>query len=294
VTFYGIMAFHESYKKNLPIMKTLLLLAGMLTCAMVQAQPEPTKDEMAFEHAITLYEDDRKEEALLAFYEFMTVYPDSRLRPSAHFNIGVLQFQRQHYEAATHAFKEILNADYNELDANSLMEPYMLYKHQSSRFLAEISLEQKDYKAVEEYIHLFEYVYPYQHFCGNELSAYAIYKATMKARLYEGQQKVGKAIQILVPYTFQYALASNEALLDLLINILYRHYPQEQVQQELNNALASIQIKNRKRNTDVTMTLFGETVHLDDLLFDIEDSDQQDLDHYQKMVKENILFVRFL
>jgi len=275
-------------------MKTLLLLAGMLPCAMVQAQPEPTKDEMAFEHAISLYADDRQDEALLAFYEFMTVYPDSPLRPSAHFNIGVLQFNRQHYEVAAGVFKQILNEEYNEFDSNSLMEPYKLYKHQSCRFLAEISFEQKDFKAAEEYIHLFENVYPYQHFCGNELTAYAIYTATMKARLYEGQQKVEKAIQTLIPFTFQNSLASNEELLDLLINILYRHYTKEQVQQELTNAIASIQIKSKKRDTDVTMTLFGERIRFDDFMFDFEGDEKHDVTYYQKIAKENILFTRFL
>jgi tetratricopeptide (TPR) repeat protein len=145
-------------------MKPLLILLAGMVCTVLQAQPTLTKDELAFEHALSLYEDERIEESVLALYEFMATFPNSPLRGRAHYNLGLIQFQRQHWDAAATAFKEILAADYNELDSNNLMEPYTLYKHHSACLLAEISLEQKDYKAAEEYIHVFEVVYPYQHF----------------------------------------------------------------------------------------------------------------------------------
>ncbi|MEQ1588328.1 MAG: tetratricopeptide repeat protein [Cyclobacteriaceae bacterium] len=273
-------------------MKTLLLLLAGMGCMVLQAQPTVTKDQLAFEYALSLYEDERFEECTLAFYEFMAAFPNSPLRGRAHYNLGLIQFQRQHWDAAAAAFKEILAADYNELDANSLMEPYALYKHQSCRLLAEIRLEQKDYKAAEEYIRLFEDVYPYQHFCGNELTAYAIYLATMKAHVYEGQQKIEKAIRTLVPFVFDNALASNTELLDLLINILYRHYGADEIRHELNTALATIDVKKGKRG-GATMMLYGEKVDMNSYYFE-EDDQRHDLAYYQARAKETILFTRFL
>lgn len=270
-------------------MKTFLFLVGMLTCALLPSQAQQTADELAFANAIDLYEDGRTDDALLAFYEFMSVYPKSRLRGSAHFNIGYMQFQRHHLDAAVGALTQILQADYNELDANNLMEPYMLYKHQSCRILAEISMEQRDYKAAEEYIRLFEDVYPYQHFCGNELSAYAIYAATLKARVYEGQGKINKAIQALVPYTFSDALASNQELLELLINILSRNYTDDEIKQQLNQALSTIQLK--KKNQGATIALFGKQVPMNDFVLA---DDAYDLAHYQHIANDNLLFRRFL
>lgn len=271
-------------------MKTLLLFLAGMVCTMLQAQPTLTKDQLAFEHALSLYEDERFEECTLALYEFMATFPDSPLLGRAHYNLGLIQFQRQHWDAAAAVFKEILAADYNEQDANNLMEPYALYKHHSGRLLAEISLEQKDYKAAEEYIRLFEVVYPYQHFCGNELTAYAIYLATMKARVYEGQKKIEKAIRTLVPYVFDYALASNTELLDLLINILYLHYRADEIKHELNEALATIEVKKGKR-AGATMLLYGEKV---DMFYYFEEDQPHDLAFYQARAKETILFTRFL
>jgi tetratricopeptide (TPR) repeat protein len=271
-------------------MKTLLLLTG-LAYTVLQAQPTPTKDELAFEYALSLYEDERLEACALALYEFMAQFPTSPLRGRAHYNLGLLQFQRHHWEAAAAAFKEILAADYNELDPNGLMEPYALYKHHSGRLLAEISLEQKDYTAAEEYIHLFEHVYPYQHFCGNELTAYDIYLAMMKARLYEGQQKVDKAIRTLVPFVFDNGLASNTELLDLLINILYRHYRPDEIKSELQASLATITLQKGKR-AGASMVLFGEKVKIGGFYFDA--GKPRDKDFYQALTKETILFKRFL
>ncbi len=272
-------------------MKTLLFLTGILTCLIAQSQAQHTADDLAFQNAVSIYEDGRTDDALLAFYEFMTVYPTSPLRGRVHFNIGYIQYERHHFEAAISSFRELLQEDYNELDSNSLMEPYMLYKHQSCRMLAEISLQQKEFKEAEEYIRLFEDVYPYQHFCGNELSAYAIYAATMKARAYEGQGKIAKAIETLVPYTFSDGLASNQQLLELLINILFRNYTSEEIKLQLNQSLASIELKKKGRTA--TLVLFGKSVNLNEFYFD-SDSKHVALVDYQNMVKENILFKTFL
>src|SRR5690349_4844456 len=98
----------------------------------------------------------------------MKEYPQSPAKDDAHFNIGYIQFNLRQYKEAASTFHEILNMSYNELADNSLMEPYKLYKHNSARYLAEISLEVKEWKDAERYIHMYDKEYPYQHFCGNE------------------------------------------------------------------------------------------------------------------------------
>jgi hypothetical protein len=114
----------------------------------------------------------------------------------------------------------------------------------------------------------------------------------MKARLYEGQQKIEKAIRTLVPYVFDNGLASNTEVLDLLINILYRHYSADEIKRELNEALATIAVKKGKR-TGATMILYGEKVELESYYFD-EGNQPRDQAYYQAKAKETILFTRFL
>jgi tetratricopeptide (TPR) repeat protein len=274
-------------------MKFLALLVCVAVVCSAHAQKKDSADQKAFERAISLVEDKRNDEALLAFYEFMSVYPDSPLLARAHYNIGYLQFVRRNYEAATIVFKQIVDSGYDDRDPNGLMEPYMLYKHHSCRMLAEMSLEQKKYKAAEEYIRMFEHDYPYQHFCGNELSANAIYTATMKARAYDGQGKPLKAIQELVPYIFNNGLASNEDLLQHLNTILYHNYSIDQLHEEFTRALNSCQVKVTKRSIEATLTLFGQKVAMN-YFYDEDETTTRDLDFCKKVIRKNKLFKKFL
>jgi len=274
-------------------MKFFSLLVCVAIVCSAHAQKKDSADQKAFERAVALVEDKRNEEALLAFYEFMSAYPESSLLARVHYNIGYLQFERRNYEAATIVFKQIIDAGYDDRDPNGLMEPYMLYKHHSCRMLAEMSLEQKNYKAAEEYIRMFEHDYPYQHFCGNELSANAIYTATMKARAYDGQGKPLKAIQELVPYIFDNGLAYNEDLLQLLNTILYHNYSIDQLHDEFTRALNSCEVKVMKRNTEATVTLFGQKVEMD-YFYDNDEKATRDLDFFKKAISKNKLFKKFL
>jgi len=285
-------------------MKTLLRMLVLLAanyCSLPgtlygQTEEKPaSKDEEAFGAAYESYENGDYEHALSSFYEFMKVYPGSPLVARAHFNVGCLSHELQRNEGAKAAFLEILDKEYNEMDPNSLMEPYTLYKHNSCRYLAEIFLEEKNYKEAEKYIQYFDKVYPYHHFCGNEWAAYDIYKATMQARVLEGKQKPEQAIKVLLPEIFENGLAFNGNLLDELIGILNRHYTNEEIKSELMSSLSTIKVEEKRRGDIVTIKLYGQNIEVNDYYFtDAEDESLTGMARYRSLVLSNKLFKTFI
>lgn len=272
-------------------MKTLTSFLVVL-CVVGAAAQDPTSDEKAFEKAIALWEEEKLYDALDAFRAFMVNYPESSLVARAHFNVGYAHFALGDLRDASSVFKEILSMEYNELDSNNLMEPYMLYKHNSARYLAEISLEVKEWDDAEKYIQMFDEKYPYQHFCGNEWAAYYIMKSTMDARLHEGQGKIDLAVQDLVPHIFYNGLASNREALSLLKELLRRNYSQSEISQELESALASIKIVKREKEQDGFLTLYGKDIRIREYSVDTRGLSYEA--GLQKIVRSNPVFVAFL
>lgn len=269
-------------------MKTALILAGLMGLAW-QARSQTKADTTAFREAWECYERD-KEGSLMRFYEFLTTYPKSQLRGSAHFNIGWISRELKRNDAAKAAFKGILAGDYNEMDPNGLMEVYKLYKHRSARELAEIYLEEENFKEAAKYIKVFDEEYPYQHFCGNELMAYDIYRATMYAQLYHGLGRDDEAIRILIPYSMDNSLASNQPVLERLFIVLNAKYTQVELYNLMNTALESIVIKETKKRTKAWVDLFGVKV---EVASDWSDS-KHDLAYYKGELRSSELFVRYL
>jgi len=273
----------------------LLLALASFTLAAQPLQAQTTEkerpDQVAFDEAFELYEDGACEKAMLAFSDFMERFPRSPLRPRAHYNVGHICMKLHYNAKAAAVFKEILNQDYNETDENTLMEPYALYKHHSCRNLAEIYLEEKDFAQAESYITMFDKVYPYQHFCGNEWAAYDIYKATMYAKLYEGKGDYKKAVRTLIPLIFENGLASNRELMKDLIDLLHAHYTNDDVRAELQHALSTLTVKNKKRGDVASITLYGEKVDVFSFAFEEQ---PVDVEGYRKFVMRNGLFEEFL
>src|SRR5262245_45014135 len=125
-------------------------------------------EQKQFEKAYAYFDDGDLSGAILEFRKFMEEYPQSHMVPRAHYNVAYISYQLKDYGTAKMIFREILTKPYKEHDSNNLMEPYTLYKHRSSRHLAEIAILEKDYELAEEYIEMFDKKYPYEHFCGNE------------------------------------------------------------------------------------------------------------------------------
>ncbi len=219
-------------------------------------------DQREFDYAYDLWEE-QPALSLSAFKDFVERYPESSLIPRAIFNIGELHYRIGQDSAARAILTQVVAADYDEMESNSLMEPYALYKHRACRILAELCLRHTDYDEAAEYIHLFDKVYPYHHFCGNEWQAYDYYRDWMLARVYEGQGKTSRAIQTLVPDIAYTGLASNEYIIEYLEKILGEHYSSEQIQHEVSNALTHARVKTKKGIKTTTLTLFGADVTFD-------------------------------
>ncbi len=275
-------------------MKTLSFLVIVTLCInqRIFAQEEPrTEDEISFEKAVSHFEQQYYSGAAEEFEAFLLKFPNSPLLGRAHYNLALAHFSLGNYYTAKKVFHQILDQPYNEQDENSLMEPYTLYKHHSCRQLAEIALVEKDYNAAERYIRMFDKEFPYQHFCGNEWSAYDMYKAVMLGKVYQGKGETKKAMQVLLPYIFSDALASNEEVLRELSHLLESHFTKEQNQQEFSRALATLEVKENKKNRKATIELYGVKVNVEDYFFDAKTEAKE---YFENKVKENELFRRFL
>jgi tetratricopeptide (TPR) repeat protein len=275
-------------------MKTLSFLVIVSLCIThkIFAQEEPkTEDEIFFEKAVTHFEEQYYTGAAEGFEAFLVKFPNSPLLARAHYNLALTHFNIGNYYTAKKVFHQILDQPYNEQDENSLMEPYTLYKHHSCRQLAEIALVEKDYKAAERYIRMFDKEYPYQHFCGNEWAAYDMYKAVMQGKVYQGKGEPMKAMQVLLPYIFSDGLASNQEVLRELLRLIETLFTKEQNQQEFSRALASLEVKENKKNRKATIELYGVKVNVEDYSFDAMTDARE---YFQQRVKEHELFQRFL
>ena len=283
-------------------MKSLALICGfcMVSVLYSQAQDQGTEntftpDQVQFEKAIAYFEAGDLSSAAGEFRKFMVEYPRSPLIARAHYNVAYISFILKDYGTAKMIFKEILTKPYNEQDSNDIMEPYTLYKHHTCRHLAEIALEEKDYEAAEKYIQLFDKQYPYQHFCGNEWSAYDMYVAVMRARVYEGANQVKKALEVLLPYIFTQALASNADVLDELIVVLEKNFTKLDLREEFRRSLSTLTVKKTKKEVNATVTLYGVKVEVEDYMYEEDKGKTLSLqEHYQNVVKENKLFKKFL
>lgn len=275
-------------------MKTLSFMVVISFCvAQTKAQDTTqTQDQILFDHAVQYFADGHYTRAAEEFETFLSKFPTSPLLGRAHYNLGLTHYRLLNYITAKKVFLQILDQPYNEQDKNDIMEPYTLYKHHSCRMLTEIALVEKDYRAAEKYIRMFDEEYPYQHFCGNEWAAYDMYKAVMLAKAFEGQGETKKALGSLLPYIFSNALASNEEVLRLLTDILEAHYSQEQNQQAFAKALATLEIKETKKSTRAFINLYDVKIEVND--YNYETKNNSSKEYYEHSLREHELFKRFL
>jgi hypothetical protein len=206
--------------------------------------------------------------------------------------VAYISYQLKDYGTAKFIFQEILTKPYNEHDSNNLMEPFTLYKHRSSRHLAEIAILEKDYESAEEYIELFTKKYPYQHFCGNEWAAYFNDVALMRAQVYEGMNQLQKALEVLLPRTFDEFLVSNDEVLDRLIYLLENNYSKESIRAELTRSLESLKVKV---DGNAVLMLYGVKVEI----WSPRDENRLTKDftghgYFRDIARENRLYKTFL
>jgi hypothetical protein len=274
-------------------MKTLVSFLALIYFApsIVHAQD---KGELAFEAASQLYEEKKFAESALAYLRFMKDFSDHELKPRAHFNVAICYRELQDTANAKRIFLEILDEDYNERDANDIMEPYSLYKHHASRNLAFFAMAEKNYDEVEKYIRYFDKRFPYQHFCGNEWAAYHIFKDTMLAELYEGQHKPAEAVKVLAPHLFNNGLAYNGNAVELLDKILERNFTGDEVKAMFQNAYNSLAIKKTKRSEVVVLDFYGINVTVTEYWNDEKKKGGDWLAESQTMLRAHELFLKYL
>jgi len=282
------------------IILTLLLTLNLETSGQ---RKERTVEEKLFDKGFEFYHDEELDSALLTFRQFKELYPDSRLIAKVEYNIGYIRKEQGKTDEAKSIFKGILRSDFNEKDPGGggiMGEQYALYKHFSCEQLADIYIKENNFKEGERYVRMFDKDYPYEHFCGNELTAYQIRKARNYAKVYAGQGFVDKAINQLLPFTFYNGLADNDMLVKELTELLEKKYPADRIKKEVGVSLTTLKIKNSKSDAFGTIELFSRTVKVyDEILFRIGNNDYaeniklDELTRYKKAILANELFKKY-
>lgn len=223
------------------------------------------KPQELFDQAMEYYRDKEYDSALLIFEKINKKGRGGEsLVAKSYYNIGHIYMLKEDYPNAKLIFEAILDGGYNEMDKGGrgegiMAEPYALYKNNSCKNLAEIALMEKKYTSALDYTRLFDEVYPYQHFCGNEYAANDIYVAYTYARCYDGLGKTKKAIEVLLPQVMYNGLAGNQYLVELAGSLIRKQYSPQEICTELEQAVMNISKKVNKvdgREYDYYSTFF--------------------------------------
>ncbi len=224
-------------------------LVPVFLLLMISTSGTSQKPVELFEQAVDFYNDGELDSALFIFQKLYTKGKgDETLVAKAHYNMGDIFMEKKDYKNAKKVFMEILDANYNEMDEGGLGsgimgEPYALYKNNCCKNLAKIALEEKDYKKALEYTELFNKVYPYRHFCGNEISANEIYVAYTYARCYLGLGDTLRAISSLLPECFYNPYASNQHVQEMAAKLICKQYNGIDVMQSLEQSIELISFR---------------------------------------------------
>ena len=272
----------------------IVVLIAYTQSAFSQAN-EKSEDELRFDEIFEVYYEQEYDSALVLFNQFIIEFPNSNLYPRAKYNIGYIYRELGNYDLAIGIFKDIINSNYNDQERfGGLMEQYTLYKHRSSKHLAEIYLDRNEYQAAIKYIRMFDKRYRYKHFCGNELYANEIYTASSYGRYYYGIGKPEKAIKRLSQYLFENGLASNVYLVKLLDKILKEKYTSDELDRLLSESKATLTL-HKKRGAYIEF--FGSKVYVDDYsLYAFSNPDFEEnielsgIEIYNKVIETNPIF----
>jgi len=186
--------------------------------------------ESLFDKGYQLCEDSMFDEAVKVYEEIMERADEGSTEyGKAMYNSGYAYLAEGKIKEARKTFLDILDADYDEMDRGGrgsglMAEPYALYKHDACENLAAMELNAGHFRSAYEYVRMFDKVFPYHHFCGNEWEAYYIYRAEMYAKAYCGMDDTTTALIYLFPHIFNTGLASNEHLLQYTVSILLQQY----------------------------------------------------------------------
>jgi tetratricopeptide (TPR) repeat protein len=189
----------------------------------------------------------------------------------AFYNMGHVKLLKKDTLEAEKIFLKILESNFNELDKGGrgsgvMQEPYALYRNNSSKILAQINIQRKDFKKALFYVELADKKYKYHHFCGNELEADRIEMATYFGKCYWGLNEFDKSMNMLLPHVFNSGLADNDDLVKLTVQYLIEKYGKAKVEAELSKSLGTVTSKTRrigKEKYDYNeCIIFGKNIEL--------------------------------
>ena len=193
-----------------------------------------------FDEASKYFEKKKYDDALNAFQYIVDNHPNNELYSKAFYNVGCIYLIEKNYEKAIFVFKAILESNFNEkenLGGDIMADPYTNYKHRASSILSNIYYEKDMFDTALYYLALSDTVYPYLHFCGNELSENEIYTALKYADIYQKLNQPDKAIEKLLPTVFITRYADNSKVIEELKKLLKN---KKGLKKELDKSLAKI------------------------------------------------------
>jgi len=225
-------------------MKKLLLLLFILIFHSAFAQKMPSD---YFDEGEKYYEEKNYDKALSTFQFIVDNYPKDELFPMALFNVGYLYSLQNDYRKAITVFKSILESDFNEKDklgGGIMADPYTNYKHRASNMLSDLYFNLEVYDSSLYYFSLSDTLYPYLHFCGNELAENQVYKSLQYAKIFEKLNQSDKIVGALLPSVF-IELADNSQVITELERI-FKENIKNQIKKEFDEALNKIVKKSVK------------------------------------------------
>lgn len=138
-----------------------------------------------------------------------------------------------------------------------LKNPHELYKHHVSRVLAETYLERGDAQSAQQYFSMSRDKYPFRSFCGNALAANVIDEAVFQSRIHEVAGEPELAIRALLPYVLPNVAASNEELVDRVVELLEKAYLPDELSSIFERSLAEVQPDRRDDHGRFVLNLLG-------------------------------------
>ncbi len=181
-------------------------------------------------------------------------FPDSKLLYRALNNKGFTEFALNDKEEARETFLTIIKSKADDKEKGGagsgiMAEPYANYKNRAAKMLAEIYIEEHNFKEALKYLNLTK-KYPYRHFCGNEYAADDIYMSTLYGKCYLGLNDLKKAYDALLPNLIDNGLADNTHLVTITYNALLKTYKKEDLKVLYEQAFKNYKIEKRTSDKD--------------------------------------------
>lgn len=207
-----------------------------------------------FDEGLKFADEEKYEQSIAAFRYIVDHYPHYEHYEEAFYNLGYVCYQSGKNDSALLVFHQILQGNFNEkkeIGGDIMSDPYANFRHRASLHISSIYFEQGQFDSCLHYFALSDTVYPYLHFCGNELAENRIYTAMRYAEIYREMNRPQDAINALLPLVFENDLADNSNLIDTLKAMLISEKipePKKQLDEALDKMyLKTIHPKNGKK-----------------------------------------------